>query len=55
MKNLLKYALLALVVALVGSTAASATPVPEIDPGMGVAGFALLAGAVTVLRGRRGK
>jgi hypothetical protein len=56
MKNLLKYALLALVVALVGSTAAYATPAaPEVDPAMGISGLALLAGALTVLRGRRSK
>jgi hypothetical protein len=56
MKNLLKYALLGLVVALVGSsTAFAGLPVPEVDPSMGIAGVALLAGAVTVLRGRRSK
>jgi len=72
MKNLLKYSLLAMVVALVGSTAAHATgpdincqqdqvqgqdgcQTPEVDPGMAIAGFTLLAGAVTVLRARRGK
>jgi hypothetical protein len=55
MKNLIKYALLALVVALVGSTAAQAYVVPEVDPSMGITGAALLAGALTVLRGRRSK
>jgi hypothetical protein len=56
MKNLMKYALLALVVAFVGSTAAFAIPAaPEVDPSMGIAGVALLAGALTVLRGRRSK
>jgi hypothetical protein len=55
MKNLLRYAMLTLVVALVGSSAAYATPVPEVDPGMAISGFALLAGAVTVLRARRSK
>ena len=55
MKNLLKYALLALVVAFVGSTAAHASIVPEVDPSMGITGVALLAGALTVLRGRRSK
>ncbi len=55
MKTLLKYALLAVVVALVGSTAAFASPAPEVDPSMGITGVALLAGALTVLRGRRSK
>jgi hypothetical protein len=55
MKNLLKYSTLAVVFALVGSTAAFAVPAPEVDPSMGVAGVALLAGALTVLRGRRSK
>jgi hypothetical protein len=55
MKNLLRYAMLVLVVALVGSTAAYAAPVPEVDPGMAISAFALLAGAVTVLRVRRSK
>ena len=57
MKNLFRYALLMLVVALVGSTAAYAgsPPVPEVDPAMAISAFALLAGAVTVLRTRRSK
>jgi hypothetical protein len=56
MKNLLRYAMLTLVVALVGSSAAYAIPsVPEVDPGMAISGFALLAGAVAVLRVRRSK
>jgi hypothetical protein len=57
MKNLLRYAMLALVVALVGSTAAYAggPPVPEVDPAMAISAFALLAGAVTVLRTRRSR
>jgi hypothetical protein len=54
-KNLLRYAMLVLVVALVGSTAAYAIPAPEVDPGMAISAFALLAGAVTVLRVRRSK
>ena len=57
MKNLLRYAMLVLVVALVGSTAAYASGplVPEVDPAMAISAFALLAGAVTVLRTRRSK
>jgi len=55
MKNLLRYAMLTLVVALVGSSAAYASVVPEVDPGMAISGFALLAGAVAVLRVRRSK
>jgi hypothetical protein len=56
MKNLLKYASLALIVAFAGSTTAlAAVGVPEVDPTMAITGFALLAGAVTVLRGRRRK
>ena len=57
MKNILRYALLMLVVALVGSTAAYANdlPAPEVDPAMAISAFALLAGAVTVLRVRRSK
>jgi hypothetical protein len=57
MKNLLKYVMLMLVVALVGSTAAYASGplVPEVDPAMAISAFALLAGAVTVLRARRSR
>jgi NADH:ubiquinone oxidoreductase subunit 6 (subunit J) len=56
MRNLLKYSLLALIVSFVGSTAAfGAAGVPEVDPSMAITGVALLAGAVTVLRGRRSK
>ena len=32
---------------------ASATPVPEIDPGSGMSALALLSGAVLLVRGRR--
>ncbi len=71
MKNLLKYSLLALVFSVVGSTRVHAgSPdgscprdqvqgenncAPEVDPSMAIAGFTLLAGAVTVLRARRSK
>ena len=46
-----------LVIAAPGSLWAAITfsPVPEIDPSSGMSAFALLAGAVALIRGRRKK
>jgi hypothetical protein len=46
--------LLAVIAAtLIVTHAAFATPVPEIDPGMGAGALALLGGVILVIRGRR--
>lgn len=44
-------AMIVLVLGVVG--VASATAVPEIDPGSGMSALALLSGAVLLFRGRR--
>ena len=53
MKALVRNGLSVLLVAFVAYHHAQATPVPEIDPTMGVGALALLGGAVMVIRGRR--
>ncbi len=62
MKNLLKYSLLALVLAVGAGKFAHATPdhgfnpppnAPEVDPGMAIGALTLLAGSITVLRSKR--
>jgi hypothetical protein len=40
-------------VTLIASRSLFATPVPEIDPGMGAGALAFLAGAIMVVRGRK--
>jgi hypothetical protein len=52
-KSLVRSGLSVLLVAFVAYHHAQATPVPEIDPTMGVGALALLGGAVMVIRGRR--
>jgi len=59
-KNLLKYALAVLGLALCSCTVAHALvffphPKPEVDPSLAVGGLTLLAGTLAVLRTRRGK
>lgn len=41
------------VIGMSGAAFASVVAVPEIDPASGVSAFALLSGALLVLRGRR--
>jgi len=56
MKNLLRSSLALLVVTLFVASNAHALahpPAPEIDPSMATGAFALLMGAVAVIRGRR--
>ena len=71
MSNILKFALLTLVLAVGGNTAAHANPAatpcastnpsckpktaPEVDPSLAVVGVSLLAGILTVLRARKPK
>ena len=63
MTNLLKYSLLAVALTLgttvvahargVHGVAAAPPKAPEVDPGMAISGFTLLAGALTVARSHR--
>jgi LPXTG-motif cell wall-anchored protein len=70
MRNILKYTILASVLALCASSAAFASPdpcsstrpdcrstpeAPEVDPALAVAGITALAGGLAVLRARRRK
>jgi LPXTG-motif cell wall-anchored protein len=63
MSNILKFALLTLVLVVGGNTAAHANPAatsrpktaPEVDPSLAVVGVSLLAGTLTVLRARKRK
>lgn len=56
-KNLLKYSLVMLGLALCTCTAAYASrpKVPEVDPSLAIGGLTLLAGTIAVLRIRRKK
>ena len=71
MSNILKFALLTLVLTVGGNTAANANPTsapcastnpgckpktaPEVDPTLATVGVSLLAGTLTVLRARKRK